>query len=228
MPFVAARTSPGIPLAKPVDEIPEGGIATLRREARGCRACPLWRYATQTVFGEGPEHARLMVIGEQPGQQEDIAGVPFVGPAGVLLDRALAEAGLDRAAIYLTNTVKHFKYETRGNAKLHKRANAAEQAACRMWLAAELLRVQPQVVVGLGAMAAQTLFGNTFRITRERGTWHELAPGLQGIASWHPSAVLRMPHEARRHAAFQELVTDLRAVADALAQTPVAGGKEER
>ena len=207
---------PVVPLAKPVGEIPTGAISTLRRKARDCQACPLWRYGTQTVFGDGPVDARVMLIGEQPGKQEDIAGVPFVGPAGQLLDRALEEAGLDRQALYLTNTVKHFKYETRGTAKLHKRANAAEQAACRMWLAAELLRVQPRLVVGLGAMAAQTLFGNGFRITRERGVWRELEPGVRGLASWHPSAVLRMPEEARRHAAFAELVADLRLVAAAM------------
>jgi DNA polymerase len=118
--------------------------------------------------------------------------------------------------LYLTNTVKHFKYEMRGTAKLHKRANAAEQAACRMWLAAELLRVKPKLVVGLGAMAAQTMFGNAFRITRERGVWRPLGEGAQGLATWHPSAVLRMPEEAKRHQAFDELVADLRMVAGAL------------
>ena len=206
----------GVPLAKPVDEIPAGTLTTLRRKARDCHACPLWRYGTQTVFGQGPADARVMLIGEQPGLYEDREGLPFVGPAGQLLDRALGEAGLDRAALYLTNTVKHFKYEMRGTAKLHKRANAAEQAACRMWLAAELLRVQPRLVVGLGAMAAQTMFGNAFRITRERGAWRPMGEGVQGLATWHPSAVLRMPEEERRHQAFAELVADLRAVAGAL------------
>jgi DNA polymerase len=216
MPPRRVKNPSGVPLAKPVDEVPAGALATLKRKARDCRACPLWRYATQTVFGEGPAAAPVMLIGEQPGLQEDREGVPFVGPAGQLLDRALGEAGLDRAALYLTNTVKHFKYETRGTAKLHKRANAAEQAACRMWLAAELLRVRPKLVVGLGAMAAQTMFGNAFRITRERGAWRPLGEGVRGLATWHPSAVLRMPEEARRHRAFEELVADLRAVAAAL------------
>ena len=206
----------GVPLAKPVDEVPAGALTTLRRKARDCHACPLWRYGTQTVFGQGPATARVMLIGEQPGLQEDREGVPFVGPAGQLLDRALGEAGLDRSALYLTNTVKHFKYETRGTAKLHKRANAAEQAACRMWLAAELLRVKPELVVGLGAMAAQTMFGNAFRITRERGVGRPLGEGTQGLATWHPSAVLRMPEEEKRHQAFAELVADLRSVAGAL------------
>jgi DNA polymerase len=206
----------GVPLAKPVDEVPAGSLPTLRRKARGCQACPLWRYGTQTVFGQGPATAQVMLIGEQPGLHEDREGVPFVGPAGQLLDRALGEAGLDRDTLYLTNTVKHFKYETRGTAKLHKRANAAEQAACRMWLAAELLRIKPRLVVGLGAMAAQTMFGSGFRITRERGAWRPLGKGTQGLATWHPSAVLRMPEEERRHQAFAELVADLREVAQAL------------
>lgn len=210
----------GVPLAKPVDEVPAGTLATLRRKARDCHACPLWRYGTQTVFGQGPAAAQVMLIGEQPGLYEDREGVPFVGPAGQLLDRALDEAGLDRSTLYLTNTVKHFKYETRGTAKLHKRANAAEQAACRMWLAAELLRVQPRLVVGLGAMAAQTMFGNAFRITRERGVWRRLGESARGLATWHPSAVLRMPEEEKRHQAFAELVADLRAVAGALEALP--------
>lgn len=207
-----------IPLAKPVAEIPTGKLVTLRRKAKSCRACPLWRNATQTVFGEGPASAMAMLIGEQPGLQEDQAGAPFVGPAGHLLDRALEEAGLDRETLYLTNAVKHFKYETRGHAKLHKRANASEQAACRMWLAAELLRVQPWVVIGLGAMAAQTLFGNAFRITRERGEWRVLGEDVRGMATWHPSAVLRMPRADQRHQAYTELVTDLRDVVAVLAR----------
>jgi DNA polymerase len=197
------------PLAKPVREIPTGDIASLRRQARDCRACLLWKHATQTVFGAGPDSARIMNIGEQPGLQEDREGLPFVGPAGAVLDRALAEVGLDRGTLYLTNTVKHFKFEQRGKARLHKRANAAEQAACRMWLAAELLRVQPGIVVALGAMAAQTLFGSTFSVTRERGQWRELADGMRGLATWHPSAILRAPDEERREELYQQLVEDL-------------------
>ena len=205
-----------IALAKPVAYVPAGSLATLRHKATGCRDCPLWRHATHTVFGQGPAHAQAMLIGEQPGAQEDLAGEPFVGPAGQLLDRALAEAGLDRRDLYLTNTVKHFKYETRGKARLHKRANAAEQAACRQWLAAELARVQPQLVVGLGAMAAQTLFGNAFRLSTQRGQWRDLGTPARGLATWHPSAVLRMPHADRRRQVYLELVTDLHAVALAL------------
>ena len=206
-----------ITLAKPVAHVPAGSLATLRHKAMGCRDCPLWRHATHTVFGQGPTHAKAMLIGEQPGAQEDLVGKPFVGPAGQLLHRAMAEAGLERRALYLTNTVKHFKYETRGKARLHKRANAAEQAACRQWLAAELARVQPQLVVGLGAMAAQTLFGNTFRLSTQRGQWRGMGTQARGLATWHPSAVLRMPHAERRHRVYLELVADLHEVALALA-----------
>jgi len=200
-----------VPLAKPVSEIPGGSIAALKRKARDCHACPLWKPATQTVFGDGPVDAEIMLIGEQPGLHEDIEGEPFVGPAGRMLDRALAEAGLERDTLFLTNTVKHFKYEQRGTAKLHKRANAAEQAACRMWLAAELARVRPKIVIALGAMAAQTLFGNAFRLTRERGEWRALGEHAVGMATWHPSAILR--GRDRKDAMYRQLVEDLRSVA---------------
>jgi uracil-DNA glycosylase family protein len=200
-----------VPLAKPVFEIPGGSIAALKRKARDCHACPLWKPATQTVFGDGPVDAEIMLIGEQPGLHEDIEGEPFVGPAGRMLDRALAEAGLERDTLFLTNTVKHFKYEQRGTAKLHKRANAAEQAACRMWLAAELARVRPKIVIALGAMAAQTLFGNAFRLTRERGEWRGLSEHAVGMATWHPSAILRGRH--RKEAMYRQLVEDLRSAA---------------
>jgi uracil-DNA glycosylase family protein len=210
MPTVA------IPLARPVDHVPKGALSTLRKQARDCRACPLWRPATQTVFGEGPARAAAMLIGEQPGDQEDRQGRPFVGPAGALLDRALAEAGLDRDALYLTNTVKHFKFERSGKVRLHKRANASEQAACRPWLAAELDRVRPHRIVCLGAMAAQAVFGASFRITRERGRWIDLGAGREGLATWHPSAVLRA-RDVDRERARGELVADLRMLAVALA-----------
>ena len=203
---------PFVPLAKPVSEIPSGNIAALKRKARHCHACPLWKPATQTVFGDGPSNADIMLIGEQPGLHEDIEGEPFVGPAGRVLDRALAEAGLERETLFLTNTVKHFKYEQRGTAKLHKRANAAEQAACRMWLAAELARVRPKIVIALGAMAAQTLFGNAFRLTRERGEWRGLSEHAVGMATWHPSAILR--GRDRRDAMYRQLVEDLRSAAE--------------
>jgi DNA polymerase len=210
------RVAPPLPLAKPVAVVPAGALSTLRRQARGCHACPLWRPATQTVFGEGPARARAMLIGEQPGNHEDLQGHPFVGPAGALLDRALAEAGLERDALYLTNVVKHFKFERSGKVRLHKRANAAEQAACRPWLAAELDRVRPGFILCLGAMAAQAVFGASFRITRERGRWIEVGAGQRALATWHPSAVLRA-RDADRERLRAQLVVDLRALTQALA-----------
>lgn len=151
-----------------------------------------------------------MLVGEQPGSQEDLEGHPFVGPAGRLLRELLGEAGIDPATLYLTNTVKHFKFELRGKRRVHSRASAAEQAACRPWLAAELHRVRPEVVVALGAMAAQTLFGNGFRLTRERGQWRPVGPAAQGLATWHPSAILRMRSPQREEARAQ-LLADLKA-----------------
>jgi len=200
------------PLAKPVTDVPTGSLSALRLQARDCRRCDLWRPATQTVFGAGPARAKLVIVGEQPGDQEDLAGKPFVGPAGTLLRTLMAEAGLDPAAAYLTNTVKHFKFLQRGKRRLHQRANAAEQAACRPWLAAELLRIRPNIVLALGAMAAQTVFGNNFRLTAERGQWRPLDTRTDAMASWHPSAVLRM-REPERSATRALLLGDLRAVA---------------
>jgi uracil-DNA glycosylase family protein len=212
---IAAPPGAGLPLAKPVAFVPVGSLAALRESAAGCRACPLWRPATQTVFGRGPVRAKAMLIGEQPGAQEDLAGLPFVGPAGKLLDRALAEAGVSRRELYLTNAVKHFKFEPRGKARLHKRANASEQAACRPWLAAELARVKPPLLVCLGAMAAQAVLGGDFRLTRERGRWFEVGTDQRALATWHPSAILRA-REGDRERAYAELVADLEALGSAL------------
>ena len=166
-------------------------MAAVRRAARRCRACPLWEKATQTVFGEGPEDARLFFVGEQAGDQEDLQGHPFVGPSGKLLDRALADAGLTREQIYITNVIKHFKFELRGKRRLHKRADATEIAACSQWLERELERVQPRCVVCLGAMAAHTMLGADFGLMRERGKWHKLEDGRWCLATVHPSYVLR-------------------------------------
>src|SRR5690606_6029031 len=215
---MAASGRPLAPrLAKPVDEVPAGSLRALRVQARDCRRCPLWRYGTQTVFGSGSARAGMMLIGEQPGAHADVEGVPFVGPAGTLLRQAMLEAGVDIGRVYMTNTVKHFKFEQRGKARLHKRANAAEQAACRPWLAAELARVRPGIVVALGAMAAQTLFGNAFRLTRERGEWRDLGGNSHALATWHPSAILRMRGEARA-AAHAQLQADLETAAARLAR----------
>ncbi|WP_206412914.1 UdgX family uracil-DNA binding protein, partial [Lysobacter enzymogenes] len=202
------------PAAAPV---PRASLRALRAQAAQCRACPLWRDATATVFGEGPARARAMLIGEQPGDEEDRSGRPFVGPAGRLLDRALAEAGLDRATLYLTNAVKHFKFQRRGKRRMHDRADAHEQEACRLWLAAEWLRLRPSLALALGAMAAQTLFGASFRLSRERGRWIALDARSRAMASWHPAAILRSPGPAREQR-YRELVRDLTALARALDQ----------
>ncbi|GAB2561987.1 UdgX family uracil-DNA binding protein [Dyella jejuensis] len=181
--------------------------------ASHCHDCPLWRHATQTVFGKGPLHASIMLVGEQPGLQEDASGEPFVGPAGALLDRALEESGLDRREVYITNAVKHFKFEQRGKRRLHKRANAAEQAICREWLAAELREVRPQRILALGAMAAQAFFGTNFHLTISRGRWIRLPGDIDGMATWHPASVLRSINRDTHDHRYQQLVEDLRTFA---------------
>lgn len=197
---------------------PEATLPVLREIAAGCKACDLWERGTQTVFGTGGTRAELLLVGEQPGNDEDLAGVPFVGPAGKLLDRALAEAGIDRAHSYVTNVVKHFKWEPRGKRRIHARPNAAEVKACMPWLRAEIREVKPQVIVCLGATAAQALIGKTFRVTKQRGELlpYPLAPAI--MATWHPSAILRAPDEAARHQQTAELVEDLKRAATWLEQ----------
>lgn len=189
---------------------PTGSLATLRKRAKACHACPLWQHATQTVFGEGPVSAEMMVIGEQPGDQEDQQGEPFTGPAGNLLDRALAEASLDRGELYVTNAVKHFKFEPRGKRRLHQRATAREQAICRQWLAAEVREVHPRRILALGAMASKAVFGGQFRLTARHGQWMALPGGVMAMATWHPSAVLRTPDAGSREQRYRELVADLK------------------
>lgn len=183
--------------------------AWLRVAALGCRLCPLWKSATRTVFGEGPEHARIMVIGEQPGDQEDLSGRPFVGPAGKLFDRALAEVGIDRRRLYVTNAVRHFKFERRGKVRLHKRPEQGEQKACRTWLMAEFDRLRPEVVVCLGAIAAKSILGSKFALMRQRGEWQMLADGTRVLATVHPSWVLRQRDSGAREAAYRSFVADL-------------------
>src|SRR4029079_19469173 len=163
----------------------------LRADAAACKRCPLYKRATQTVFGEGPPSARVVFIGESPGDKEDEAGHPFVGPAGKLLDRAFAAAGIDREAVYLTNAVKHFSWRPAGKVRLHKKPTAAETAACRVWWEAELEIVKPQIVCCLGATAAKAVLGSDFRVTRQRGEFVTLASGAEATATIHPSAVLR-------------------------------------
>ena len=187
----------------------------LRDSVQDCRGCSLYLHANQAVFGEGPASAKVMLVGEQPGDKEDKAGHPFVGPAGRVLDEALAAAGIDRAATYVTNAVKHFKFEERGKVRLHKRPKPGEIRACRPWFLAELAAVRPRVVVLLGATAAQALLGPDFRVTKERGKplASEFAPVL--IATVHPSSILRAPDDAARSAAFDAFVDDLKVVARA-------------
>ena len=190
---------------------------SLHDAAAGCKACHLWERATQTVFGEGKPHAPLMLVGEQPGNEEDLAGHPFVGPAGRLLDDALEAAGIDRKQTYVTNVVKHFKWEPRGNFRIHAKPTAPEIAACIPWLTAELELVKPRILICLGATASQTLLGRTFRVTKERGKLVEsrLAPYV--MATVHPSSILRAPDEDARRTEMQSFIDDLRSAAKLLA-----------
>ena len=191
--------------------VPEtSSLTSLEKAAGTCTACHLYKRATQTVFGEGPRNARLMLLGEQPGDQEDMAGKPFVGPAGKLLDRALEKAGIKRDEVYVTNAVKHFKWEPRGKRRIHQKPNSREIAACRPWVEAELRLVRPELLVCLGATAAQSIFGPSFRVTRERGKvlQSELAPKV--LATVHPSALLRQPDEESREREYAHFVADLR------------------
>ena len=184
-------------------------LPVLTRAVQQCEGCDLYLHATQAVFGEGPAQAAVMMVGEQPGDAEDRMAKPFVGPAGKLLDRALADAHVDRGQIYVTNAVKHFKFEPRGKRRIHGKPNAAQVKACRPWLEAEIAVVKPQLIVCLGATAAQSMIGRTFRLTQSRGEFfpHALAPLV--MATVHPSALLRMPDEQQRHAEYERFVHDL-------------------
>ena len=209
---------------KPVDSAAElipdqPTISSVREAAKDCQACDLYKRGTQTVFGEGARRAELMFVGEQPGDAEDLAGRPFVGPAGRLLDRALEETGIDRAAVYVTNVVKHFKWEPRGKRRIHKKPNAAEIAACRPWLDTEIQLVEPRAIVCLGATAAQVLLGRQFKVTAHRGEFipSSLAPLV--LATVHPSSLLRAPDEETRHRETKRFIDDLRTVARALSSS---------
>lgn len=191
-------------------------LKKLQKAAKGCRNCDLWKRGTQTVFGEGPSHSRVMFIGEQPGNQEDIEGHPFVGPAGRLLDKLLVEAGIDRKKVYVTNAVKHFKWEPRGKRRIHKKPNSVEIAACRSWLEAEIASAHPKVIVCLGATAAQSLLGRDFRVTQHRGELLDSSLAPYVIATVHPSSILRAPDEATRHEEMRRFVDDLRKISSLL------------
>jgi uracil-DNA glycosylase family protein len=197
--------------------IPEGPtLAKLREAAAECRACPLWQTGTQIVFGEGAASADVMLVGEQPGDKEDLAGKPFVGPAGRLLDEGLEEAGIDRKRAYVTNVVKHFKWTARGKRRIHAKPNWSEIAACRPWLDAELAVVRPEVLVCLGATAAQALLGRDFRVTKQRGQLVETPLAPLATATVHPSSILRAPDEDARRQEFEAFVDDLKVVAGLL------------
>ena len=194
-------------------------LPALREAATDCKACDLWKRGTQTVFGEGPRRAQVLFVGEQPGNEEDLIGKPFVGPAGRLLDDALAEAGIDRAQTYVTNVVKHFKWEPRGKRRIHKKPNAREIAACRPWLEAEITLVKPKVIVCLGATAAQALLGPQFRVSKQRGQFIEssLAPYI--VATFHPSSILRAPDDEMRRNEKRRFIDDLKQIARVLSKS---------
>jgi len=191
-------------------------LDALKEAAAGCRACDLWQKGTQTVFGEGPPQARVVMVGEQPGDQEDRVGKPFVGPAGQILDQALEAAGIDRSLVYVTNVVKHFKWEPRGKRRIHQRPDREEVAACLPWFEAEIAAVQPRVIVCLGATAAQALLGSDFRVTRQRGQLLASTLGPPIMATVHPSSILRAADEPSRRLAMDQFIADLRLIREYL------------
>jgi len=192
---------------------PRPSLSSLKSAAAGCQACDLWKTGTQTVFGEGARRVKVMFVGEQPGNEEDLSGRPFVGPAGRLLDDALETAGIDRKHTYVTNVVKHFKWEPRGKRRIHKKPNSLEIAACRPWLQAEIALIKPDVIVALGATAAQSLLGPQFRVTKQRGEFipSTLAPYV--MATVHPSSILRAPDDEARHLEMRLFIDDLKKLA---------------
>ena len=205
-------------------------LAELRDAAQGCRGCDLYKNATQAVLGEGPEHAEIVLVGEQPGDKEDQEGHPFVGPAGRLLDRALADAGIARSHVYITNAVKHFKFDPRGKRRIHKKPGLTEVQACRPWLEAELFLLSPTVIVCLGATAAMSLLGRDFRLTQHRGEFFEHPWAKWATATIHPSALLRVQDDEQRHQEYRQFVDDLKLVGSKLgdASRPEdAGAKPE-
>lgn len=221
-PSIEPAGGPGLPRVRD----PQGGysgqideLERVQKEAAACRACPLWEHATQTVFGEGGMRGEVMLVGEQPGDQEDREGRPFVGPAGRLLDEALEAAGIDRDATYVTNVVKHFKWTARGKRRIHAKPNWSEIAACRPWLDAELALVRPRVLVCLGATAAQALLGRDFRVTKQRGAWVDSDLAERVTATIHPSSILRQRDDDARHSEFASFVDDLRLVASVLGRS---------
>jgi len=218
-------------LPKAPDQLPlntkrerSASLDSLRQEAAHCKNCELWRNATQTVFGAGSRKARVMLVGEQPGDMEDRKGLPFVGPAGRVLDEALAQAGIDRSEVYVTNAVKHFKWTRaeRGKRRIHKKPRQSEIQACRPWLDAELAAIRPNVLVCLGATAAQAILGANFRVTQNRGRWIDSGLASRVLATVHPSSILRAQDDDSRNTQMQSFIEDLRVVADFLKQNKKA------
>jgi uracil-DNA glycosylase family protein len=207
---------PGEPVANLLPD--DLTLDNVRDMAAGCKACDLYKRGTQTVFGEGPKRARIMLVGEQPGDAEDVAGHPFVGPAGQLLDRALEEAGIDRRIVYVTNVVKHFKWEPRGKRRIHAKPNAGEISACRPWLETEIALVKPRVLICLGATAAQALLGKSFKVSKQRGEFVDSSLAPLVTATVHPSSILRAPDDEARHEEMKRFVADLKKVATALSR----------
>jgi uracil-DNA glycosylase len=189
---------------------PRPTLTALKNAAADCKACDLWKKGTQTVFGDGSRRSNVLFVGEQPGNEEDLTGKPFVGPAGKLFDNALEEAGIDRKQTYVTNVVKHFKWEPRGKRRIHKKPNASEIAACRPWLEAEIALVKPEVIVALGATAAQALLGPKFRVTKQRGQFIESTLAPYVMATVHPSSILRAPDDETRRLEYRRFVDDLK------------------
>ena len=219
--FVPKKPKPGEPVPDLLPDKPT--LDNVAETARGCKACELYKGGTQTVFGEGPKHATLMLVGEQPGDAEDLAGHPFVGPAGKLLDRALQQAGIDRRTVYVTNVVKHFKWEARGKRRIHAKPNAAEIGACRPWLETEIALVKPRALVCLGATAAQALLGKAFRVSRQRGEFVASSLASMVMATVHPSSILRARDEESRRQEMEWFVADLRKLARALGRPTKTG-----
>src|SRR5213082_1844722 len=204
--------------ARPATPPDASSLTEVLAAASECTACHLYKRATQTVFGEGPRGAPIMLVGEQPGDYEDVAGKPFVGPAGKIMNRALEEAGIDRKKVYVTNAVKHFKWEPRGKRRIHQKPNSREVAACRPWLEAELRLVRPKLVVALGSTAGQAIFGPSFRVTRERGKVLSSKFAPRVVATVYPSSLLRQPDEESRHREYARFVSDLRVAVKAAAR----------
>jgi uracil-DNA glycosylase family protein len=206
-------TPTGKPPMTTASLLPDASLKVLREEAAACRACPLWKNATQTVFGEGPQHAQILLVGEQPGDKEDLAGKPFVGPAGQMLDRALEQAGIDRSKVYVTNAVKHFKFVPRGKIRLHQKPNTPEIKACRQWYERELALIKPVLVVAMGATAAQSVLGKITPINKNRGHPIDLGDGINALVTVHPSYLLRLPDADAKAREYHRFVEDLRIAA---------------